>query len=239
MNYISQFALLCVACGLLACAPDDLAQSKVATKRAQEYAQVLRDIEQQKARLGSAFQAAKGKDRKRAVVNKSRQLLESIIMQKLFGYWYGTQWDYNGTTEIPRQGKIACGYFVTTVLQHSGFKLNRYRLAQLPSESMITQLIEAKHVRRYRAVSLQQFLHHVRSWGEGVYLVGLDKHTGFLVNRKNQISFIHSSYFPPFTVVREVAEQSYILRSSKYRVLGKLFEANNVQHWLTGGRFKP
>ena len=34
--------------------------------------------------------------------------------------WIGTKWDFNGITEVPQQGKIACGYFVTTVLRDAG-----------------------------------------------------------------------------------------------------------------------
>ena len=48
-----------------------------------------------------------------------------------FEHWKGTPWDFNGTTRIPGQGTIACGYFVTTALQDAGFDLPRYRCGQM------------------------------------------------------------------------------------------------------------
>ena len=29
--------------------------------------------------------------------------------------WMGTPWDFSGTSQVPRKGSIACGYFVSTV----------------------------------------------------------------------------------------------------------------------------
>ena len=55
-------------------------------------------------------------------------------------YWVETKWDFNGVSRVSRQGSIACGYFVTTVLEDIGFKLNRIKLSQQASSVMIFNL---------------------------------------------------------------------------------------------------
>ena len=60
----------------------------------------------------------------------AKTALEEGIVNGLIPFWYGTEWDFYGYTSVPKQGKIACGYFISTVLLHGGFILNRYTLAQ-------------------------------------------------------------------------------------------------------------
>jgi hypothetical protein len=75
----------------------------------------------------------------------SQKVVEDIIAQ-----WYGTPWDFNGITQEPRQGQIACGYFVTTVLRDAGFTLNRIRLAQSPSSEIIKAVADKNSIRKAR-----------------------------------------------------------------------------------------
>src|SRR4029453_1954809 len=62
----------------------------------------------------------------------SKQALINNIRDSLFVCWYGTAWDFNGITEEPGKGKIACGYFVTTILRDLGIPVKRYKHAQRP-----------------------------------------------------------------------------------------------------------
>jgi hypothetical protein len=50
-------------------------------------------------------------------------------------------WDYNGYTNTPKNGVIACGYFVSTTLKHFGFNLNRYDVAKKYSSSIVKTLV--------------------------------------------------------------------------------------------------
>ena len=63
--------------------------------------------------------------------------LQTYFADSLLPCWYGTAWDYNGTAMSPLEGKIACGYFITTTLRQSGMKINRIKLAQCPSSELI------------------------------------------------------------------------------------------------------
>lgn len=135
--------------------------------------------------------------------------------------WMGTAWTFSGTSQTPKQGSIACGYFVTTTLQQAGIELDRVRLAQAASEQMILAITAPDTVRRFSDTSLEGFLKSVRSQGEGYYIVGLDNHTGFLqVHADGNIDFIHSG--PGRGVVRETPADAPELAHSRYRVTGKI-----------------
>ena len=56
--------------------------------------------------------------------NEKKKLCCETIHNGIPGYWIGTVWDFNGVTRTPKQGAIACGYFVTNVLTDLGFKIN-------------------------------------------------------------------------------------------------------------------
>ena len=64
------------------------------------------------------------------MIAEARTVLTRSIYNDLLPAWYGTPWDFNGTSEVPQQGKIACGYFVSTILRDAGWKVERVRLAQ-------------------------------------------------------------------------------------------------------------
>lgn len=154
-------------------------------------------------------------------IAESRHALETNL-DRLFTFWYGTKWDLNGTTTVPGRGKIACGYFVTTVLRDAGFPVERVKWAQLASESMIKNLTDEKHIRRFSGTDLPDFIEALKKQGDGIYVVGLDTHTGFLKVAGESVTFIHSAGLNPQCVIREDAANSRTLRKSKYRVTTKL-----------------
>lgn len=135
--------------------------------------------------------------------------------------WTGTPWTFSGTSQTPKEGSIACGYFVTTTLEQAGVELDRIRLAQAASETMILAIAPGESVKRFSDTSLEGFLSSVKSQGEGYYIVGLDNHTGFLrVDSDGGIKFIHSG--PGRGVVVENPGDAPELAQSRYRVTGKV-----------------
>ncbi len=155
-----------------------------------------------------------------SVLNEQR--LTSFITDSLLPSWYGTEWNFYGTTETPGKGTIACGYFVTTVLRDAGINLNRVKLAQCASEEMIKKVTRKESISRYRNQSLQGFIFKMLQKEPGLYIVGLDFHTGFIYHNGKELFFIHSSYAYPKKVVIENAAQSGVLSASKYKVTGKV-----------------
>ena len=200
---------------------------------ARYYKDVVAKLEAERIDLGLRYQQATSPAQQADVIVQARTTLMGSIYKEIFPAWYGTPWDFNGTTEMPQQGKIACGYFVSTVLRDAGWRVQRVRLAQQASENIILSLTTDPYVRRFRRVPIGDFVGAVKKWGPGLYVVGLDIHTGFIVNTGGEVYFIHSSYIEPYMVVRERAIESRILASSNYRVLASITaDASFIEKWL-------
>ena len=238
--YVLLVIALCTAGGIAFFAgPTDLERvnrghATDATPDSYNYKEMLAKLETERLRLASRYQRASPTERT-ALINEARTILTRSIYDQLFPAWYGTAWDFNGTTETPQQGKIACGYFVSTVLRDAGWKVERVRLAQQASENIILSLTTDSFVRRFRRVAIGDFVSAVKESGTGIYIVGLDNHVGFIMNTGDDVYFIHSSYVDPYMVVKEKAIDSRILAASNYRVLGNVFADDLlIGNWLTG-----
>jgi hypothetical protein len=198
------------------------------------YNETLAQLEANRLSLATRFRTASPPERT-ALINEARTLVTHSVYNDLFPAWYGTAWDFNGTSETPQQGKIACGYFVSTVLRDAGWKVERVRLAQQASENIILSLTTNPFVKRFRRVPVDKFVAAIRSWGSGIYIVGLDVHVGFIVNTGDDVYFIHSSYVEPYKVIKEKAIESSVLASSNYRVLGNVLADDGfITNWLEG-----
>lgn len=199
-------------------------------KRYQEH---LVQIELDKVHFQHLYKTAKTNKAKDIIIKQAEKYLTKLIAKDLFSYWRGTPWDYNGTTEIPRQGAIACGYFVTTLLRDIGFKLERNRLAQQASENIIKSLTTRKYIRRFSNTPIDKFSKAVHKQGEGLYLVGLDTHIGFWVVQENTSTFLHASFSKWGGVKKENPIESKVIINSKYRIVGKILQEKMIINWLT------
>ena len=207
---------------------------RTTTPSIHNYKEVLARVEADRLRLASRFQKASPTQQTKLLA-EARALITKSIYDDLFPAWYGTGWDFNGTSEVPQQGKIACGYFVSTVLRDAGLKVERVRLAQQASENIILSLTTDPFVKRFRRVPIGDFVNAVKESGPGIYIVGLDVHVGFIVNTGSDVYFVHSSYAEPYVVIKEKAIESEILAGSKYRVLGNILaDERLINDWLAG-----
>lgn len=188
------------------------------------------EIESKRLDFLKLYTSSENKD---SILLLSEEFIFDIITNDIFNYWYNTKWDFNGTTTTPQKGSIACGYFVTTVLEHAGFKLPRVKWAQLDSETMILKL--NSNVKRFSKRPVQEVINYIESSGKGLYLVGLDIHVGFIVNDGNEISFVHSNYYKPeIGVMKESLIGKNPLADSRYRVVGKILHKTMIEKWLLG-----
>ena len=150
---------------------------------------------------------------------KELELLK-YLHDSILTCWYGTRWDFNGTTEQPGKGKIACGYFVTTILRDVGVKVNRVKHAQCSSEEMIKAVCPNQTIRRSSNESITSFTNKISE--PGLYIVGLDFHTGFILKNNDSTYFIHANYTGNRVVEEEIDINSSVLAASKYKVIGKV-----------------
>ena len=152
----------------------------------------------------------------------NKEMLITNVRDSLFVCWYGTEWDFNGTTEEPGKGKIACGYFVTTILRDMGVAVKRYKHAQMASEDMINDICLKNNISRYTNEDILTFVEKMKAKGAGLYIVGLDFHTGFILNDGKEIYFVHSNYAGKKVVMSEIGSESTVLAASKRRVIGRI-----------------
>jgi len=196
------------------------------------YFKLISSIETQQEKnrfdfINSSFEE-KGK-----IVLKARGYLIDVLANEIFPYWYGTPWDFYGQTEVPGKGKIACGYFVTHTLSALGFNIPKKKWAQLASEVMMKKFIKNK-LKRFSNVHISVIREYIKKSGEGIYLVGLDSHVGYIIYINDEIKFVHSNYYQPeIGVMSENIEGWNPLNDSKYRVIGKLFSDEMIINWLT------
>jgi hypothetical protein len=161
------------------------------------------------------------------------KIFTNAVIETTAPAWIGTAWDFNGTTETPQKGSIACGYFVTTVLRDAGLPIARVKLAQSASEQMITSLVQSKYISHFSNKTMEDFIQAIKTQGYGLYIVGLDNHTGFIYNDGKDIYFIHSTFLGTRNVQKENAAINGILRQSKYKVMGKISADEKVlERWV-------
>lgn len=195
------------------------------------YAEVLAEVAARREDLGARW-GKPGADRK-ALRREARAAVLQALTGELLPAWYGTPWEFYGATQRPGTGSIACGYLVSTVLEHAGFRVERVRMAQQPAEYIVKTLVPPRRTWRFRDRPVSEVVDRVRSEGEGLYLVGLDYHVGFLWNDGAKVWMCHSSYLGTAEVLCEDALASPAMLS-RYHVVGRLFEDGMMEAWLEG-----
>ncbi len=175
---------------------------------------------------------------KRSVLqNMAKTYLYKTLTDSIFYYWYGTTWDFNGVTERPRKGKIACGYFVTTTLEHCGFSLPRVKLAQQAASVIIRSLCTRKSIKTFN--KLARLKAYMDQQAEGIYIVGLDTHVGYLWKSSSGLHFVHASYSGNKQVSKEKWDESVVLGKSKIFVVGDMLgNMALINHWIEGTNIK-
>ena len=188
----------------------------------ERYTVMSDDLERHRQRLAKRYAEAADDTERAAVLRDARLLLEGALPE-LMRCWLGTPWDFNGTAHEPGGGKVACGYFVSSVLQDAGFKVEWGPLAQQPSQNILGTFLTDQEMKVRVGIEYDEFLAEMARSGTGVYIVGLDSHVAFLVvTPGGDIRFIHSSGARPWCVVEESREDAEVLRRSRYRVAGTL-----------------
>lgn len=174
-------------------------------------------------------------------VGEAGKAFETMLVDEIIPYWYGTEWDFNGHTDTPGQGMVACGYFVSTTLQHLGVNVNRFHLAQQTPENEAKSLAASGKVTEISGADNAENLAKIKeSIGDGICFVGLGRsHVGFLLKRKDELFFAHSSYFAPRAVTIELAAKSPIFCAyDKYYIVELSNSEAFVKKWLNNEKIE-
>lgn len=191
------------------------------------YEEVKSNIKARQKQLAKKYPAITGE------VPELTDYWVETIGNTLYKKWENTPWDFNGTTVRPKDGAIACGYFVTTLLRDMNFNLDRTKLSVCASSLMMRSLCPDQRIMNLSGLDYSAFNDRLTYSGKGVYIIGLDFHTGLIVNDGKENWFIHSNYIGRKGVTREPVLNSAALRSSKTRWVVSLTKDKEFMHrWL-------
>jgi hypothetical protein len=148
-------------------------------------------------------------------MERARQAVTLGLIEGIFPHWYGTPWDFDGYTDKPGEGVVACGYFVSTTLKHCGFNVNRFTLAQQwpYHEALTLSLTDTLPAILKPEGGMTKYFQDHRM-ADGLYFAGLDMHVGYLYRRAPDLFFIHSNYIDSLAVMVEVADSSKAFNNS-------------------------
>ncbi len=198
----------------------------------EKYAVLISELERWRVDLAKRHAAARSEAERKIVLQDTRVILE-MVLPEMMRCWLGTPWDYNGTAAKPGAGRVACGYFVSTVLKDAGFQIDRYRIAQQPSENILRSFLPKKSCILTVGQKYENFAANLEKSTPGIYLIGLDTHVAFLVVEKGSFRMIHSSGSRPWCVVDEGKGEAHVLEKSNWRMIGNFTDdARLLSRWL-------
>jgi hypothetical protein len=171
----------------------------IPARAAAEYEAILTQIGEKRAAFATRYRAAAEADRPALRDEAARYLLATIVDQ-LFPRWLGTPWGLgkNSTSTRPHLPgmTVGCSYFVTSILENAGLRLDdRYAFAQAPALRIQASLAPAAGaIHRFTSIAPARLADEIAALGDGLYLIGLDRHVGFVVVRDSTVRFVHASY---------------------------------------------
>jgi hypothetical protein len=196
------------------------------------YAVLFTELARWRTELAMRHAAARDETQRRAVESDARVILETAL-PAMMRCWLGTPWDFNGTARKPGEGRIACGYFVATLLKDAGFLVDRYKLAQQPSENILRSFLPKSACPLTVGKDYQEFAAELDASEPGIYVVGLDTHVAFILVGGDGFRFIHASGSSPWCVVDEARDEAEVLKRSNWRMLGHLTaDRELLKRWL-------
>jgi hypothetical protein len=205
------------------------------------YSAFLEQVAAQRTALGARYAAARGTRARAAIRAEARRFIVDTLESRVFPAWMGmpSAGGPQATASLPHQPGmyISCSYFLTAALQNAGLVLeSRARFAQAPAAWIERALLPpGGQIHRYGNLSPDELEHRLVELGDGLYVVGLNIHVGFIVVRDRHAWFVHSSYTPPGTVVSEpvATSMAIALSQAKGYWVSPLFRDDRiVEMWL-------
>ena len=193
------------------------------------YSSTKQKVENERAALKTKYTNSSNKTQ---TLEEARKQLTEYLYQDIFNHWYTTKWSFEGHTETPKQGTVACGYFVSTTLRDVGFNLNRYKLAQKSPEDEVKSIACGTTIEKLQNVTKQELKKYFLKQKDGIYFIGLDFHVGYIYKSNQEVHFIHSNYIDNKGVMKETIENSKAIVSSKYFIVPITHNDNLIKKWL-------
>ncbi len=209
----------------------DSTKLKIAYTPKGDYKDVKDQIRSDRAFFQSEFRTDDAK-----AIDSASSYLYNKLLNHIIPHWYNTPWDFNGHTDIPNEGVIACGYFVSTTLKHLGFNLNRYKMAQQAGLLEAKALQDNSKLQLFSGMSFEKLKANLdTTYTDGIYFVGLDNHVGYVLIHNAELYFLHSSYCDNKVVI-ELAEHSPCFSSNLYVFAEVTTNRDLIKKWIFNER---
>ncbi|MFT3709220.1 MAG: hypothetical protein QM817_16380 [Archangium sp.] len=209
-----------------------LALVLAATPVVESYEKARAELEAKRVEIATVWKKAPKKAR-----TDARKALVAYLDDSAFPAWKGTPWEFYGTSTTPGEGTIACGYFVTTVLEQAGFKIERVWLAQQASAVLVNTLAHGTKVDWLHPADNADAVKQIseRFKDAELVVIGFDFHVGLLRldHQKNEARFCHSSYLEPASVTCEDPVPAGAFASKLY-VVGDALNDALLDDWING-----
>ncbi|MBN2716260.1 MAG: hypothetical protein JXX14_10425 [Deltaproteobacteria bacterium] len=215
-----------------------------------EFEHTQREVAQTRQVLLKKYRKAKNNTERQAVLDEGERFIAKQFYTKIAPAWMGTPWTMavindglkpDARAPHEKDKGVSCSWFVVSVLENLGLRIgNPSGFAGTIAIHLQRSLSpQKKDLRRFFHKTPAQLREQMIRWGNGLYIIGLNCHIGFLYVDGDNVTFIHSSYTAPYKVVMEPIEASDAIALSEAAgyVVSALFKDNRlIHHWLTGTR---
>jgi hypothetical protein len=209
-----------------------------------EFPKKLSDIRSAREKFAERWQAAGTKASRAGIRRQARSYVVRTIVQDIFPPWMGTPWHMgeDDDASMPHQpGKrVSCSQFVTAVLLNAGLRLDsRPRWAAARALYIQRSLApRPEDVHRFLSIPPGELARRLARLKDGLYLIGLNCHVGFVLIDNGRVRFIHSNYVDPREgVTDEKLSGSPAIANSQpvgYWVTPLFQDDRLIEFWLTG-----
>jgi hypothetical protein len=209
-----------------------------------EFPKKLADIQSARKKFTERWQEAGNGISRAEIRRQARSYVVRTIVQDIFPPWMGTPWHMgeDDDASMPHQSgkRVSCSQFVTAVLQNVGLRLDS-RPRWAAARSLYIQRSLAPRpgdVHRFLSISPSELSRRLARLKDGLYLIGLNCHVGFVQIDSGRVRFIHSNYVDPQEGVTDekLSESSAIANSQPagYWVTPLFQDDRLIEFWLTG-----
>ncbi len=208
-----------------------------------DYEATLQAIEASRLRLAGRYTQADTEALRAAIRAEARAVFKAAIIEQLFPAWLGMAWGLGPNSTANRAHApgmtVACGYFVSAVLENAGLRVKtRFSYAQAPALHVQRTLAPGQgEVHRFFSVPGETLAAGIAGLGEGLYIIGLSNHIGFVVVDAAGVRLVHASYTGEQVVTSEplaTAEAIANSRSKGYFVSPVMHDDRLADLWLRG-----
>lgn len=194
------------------------------------YASIKSTINTNRKQLAQSYKNSANKSES---LNRIRDKFTTHLVSDIIPQWYGTKWSFDGYTDTPKSGSIACGYFVSTTLRDVGLNINRYKLAQKAPYHEAEVIACGTTIETLQNKSKEDLkAYFIKNKKDGIYFIGLDFHVGFILKDGQNIYFIHSNYLNNSGPIKEKLEDSKVIKSSVYHLCNITHNDILLKKWL-------